>query len=571
MEDAALSKEELLDQIRMLKIKNARLKQKIDSFVKEDKIYKKYNIDSSVMKTILDAMPSAVAIINANEQKFSYLNQRAMELYGVDYLGQDLESHSAKIHATKPDGTPYPNEEMPVFYSLLYGREVRNKNMIMEKQDGTKIPIMVSTAPIFDSDGKVTAAITIFDDVTTMMEYEDKLKKSEEKYRYLFDAIDKGFAILEVMFDKENNPLDYKIVELNPAYEKQTGLLRKDVLGKTASQLHFDPEKFWVKKFGRVAVTGESASFVHKSKSLNKWFRVNAFKITIEKNCSKVGVLFTDVTEDVNYTNRMEELIKMQDDLYVNVSHELKTPLNVIFSANQMMDVYLKEGLTQDNMEKLLTYNTNIKQNCYRLTKLINNIVDLSKSNSGLLKLNLTNVNIVSLIENIVESISEYVNSKHLKIIFDTNAEEKIMACDQDKIERVMLNLISNAIKFSNTEGQIFVNLICRDDTVEISVKDTGIGIEKRNLDNIFKKFFQENKNLHRNTEGTGIGLSLIKSLVELHGGKISVESQVNKGSTFKVVLPAKTIKSHEIIDQADPYENKIETIKIEFSDIYSI
>ena len=133
MEDAALSKEELLDQIRMLKIKNARLKQKIDSFVKEDKIYKKYNIDSSVMKTILDAMPSAVAIINANEQKFSYLNQRAMELYGVDYLGQDLESHSAKIHATKPDGTPYLNEEMPVFYSLLYGREVRNKNMIMEK------------------------------------------------------------------------------------------------------------------------------------------------------------------------------------------------------------------------------------------------------------------------------------------------------------------------------------------------------------------------------------------------------------------------------------------------------
>ena len=90
-------------------------------------------------------------------------------------------------------------------------------------------------------------------------------------------------------------------------------------------------------------------------------------------------------------------------------------------------------------------------------------------------------------------------------------------------------------------------------------------------MDNIFKKFFQENKNLHRNSEGTGIGLSLIKSLVELHGGKISVESQVNKGSTFKVVLPAKTIENHEIVDQADPYENKIETIKIEFSDIYSI
>jgi signal transduction histidine kinase len=180
-------------------------------------------------------------------------------------------------------------------------------------------------------------------------------------------------------------------------------------------------------------------------------------------------------------------------------------------------------------------------------------------------------VDIVEVIENIVQSITEYVKSKELKIVFDTNVEERIIACDPDKIARIMLNLISNAIKFSNPNGEIFVNIISKAETVEITVKDTGIGIEKQNLDNIFNRFYQENKSLSRNAEGSGIGLSLIKSLVELHGGNINVESEVNKGSIFKVELPARTIERQEFREQINPMNNKIETIKIEFSDIYSV
>jgi len=271
------------------------------------------------------------------------------------------------------------------------------------------------------------------------------------------------------------------------------------------------------------------------------------------------------------HNQKLEELIKIQDELYVNVSHELKTPLNVIFSANQVMYMYLKSDSIEDKKDKLFNYNNSIKQNCYRLTKLINNIVDLSKSNSGLLMLNLCNVNIVDVVENIVQSVSEYVKSKELKIIFDTNVEEKIIACDPDKIERVMLNLISNAIKFSKPNGEIFVNVLDKDSTVEISVKDTGRGIEKQNLDYIFNRFYQEDKSLSRNAEGTGLGLSLIKSLVELHNGNISVESEINKGSIFKVELPARTIECEVLREQPNSLNSKIETIKIEFSDIYSI
>ena len=183
--------------------------------------------------------------------------------------------------------------------------------------------------------------------------------------------------------------------------------------------------------------------------------------------------------------------------------------------------------------------------------------------------LDLSNVDIVEVIRSIIRSVSAYVTSKELNIIFETNVEEKVIACDPYKIERIMLNLISNAIKFSNANGEIFITILSKDDTVETTVRDTGTGIEKQHLDNIFKRFYQENKSLSRNAEGSGIGLSLIKSLVELHGGTISVESEINEGSTFKFILPAILTENQPNKKQLISLDNKIETIRIEFSDIY--
>jgi len=272
-----------------------------------------------------------------------------------------------------------------------------------------------------------------------------------------------------------------------------------------------------------------------------------------------------------NSSNKIKETLEIQDEIFANVSHELKTPLNVIFSANQLIEFYLKNSLLEDNKEKIFKNINIIKQNCYRFIKLINNIVDISKMNSGFFRVNLSNENIVDVTENIVQSISEYINGKDISIIFDTNTEEKIIACDPEKIERIILNLISNAIKFTNKDGCIFVNLIDKGDTVEIEVKDTGIGIKEKYLNNIFGRFEQVDKSLSRNAEGSGIGLSLVKSIVEMHDGKISVESKVGEGSIFKIELPVKTIEKTEVIEQSKSTNNKIEMINIEFSDIYSI
>ena len=435
-------------------------------------------------------------------------------------------------------------------------------------KDGTQIIIDIYRTIVRDSKGEIIGFIIAIRDVSESYKYENELKKSEERYRYLYNSIDEGLAIIEMIFDKDNNPVDFRHIELNPAFEKQMGIKIKNALGKTAKELKFGFEDAWYEIFGKVVLTGKPIRFIREVKSLNKWVNVYAFRIDLGSS-NRVAVLFNDITEDVLHYQKIEEIIKIQDDLYVNVSHELKTPLNVIFSANQLMDIYLASNSLEEKRDKLIDYNKSIKQNCYRLTRLINNIVDLSKSNSGLLVLDLSNVDIVEVIRSIIRSVSAYVTSKELNIIFETNVEEKVIACDPYKIERIMLNLISNAIKFSNPNGEIFITILSKDDTVEITVRDTGTGIEKQHLDNIFKRFYQENKSLSRNAEGSGIGLSLIKSLVELHGGTISVESEINEGSTFKFILPAITTENQSNKKQLISLDNKIETIRIEFSDIY--
>ncbi len=259
---------------------------------------------------------------------------------------------------------------------------------------------------------------------------------------------------------------------------------------------------------------------------------------------------------------------KVQGEFLVNVSHELKTPLNVIYSTAQLFDMYCKSGSLDEKKESIIKYIDAMKLNSYRLSKLINNIVDISKIEAGFFKLNLSNNNIVKVVEEIVMSVTTFTESKGLSIIFDTDIEEKIIACDTEKIERIVLNLISNAIKFSDEGDEILVDIKDKKEFIEISVKDNGIGIEDKYLEMIFDRFKQVDKSLSRNTEGTGVGLSLVKSIVELHGGSIIAESEFGKGSKFTVMIPSgKVLKENKIY--SSKVRNEDEIIRVELSDIF--
>ncbi len=390
--------------------------------------------------------------------------------------------------------------------------------------------------------------------------------KIKNRYKTLFNSIDEGICIIDIIFDENKNPIDFFYVEMNSEFKKMINY--QNCLGRLATEVSPNVLRDRINTFARVALTGESQRFESKSyQKPNSWISIYAFKID-EKNDTTIALLIKDITKDVREKEDLKRSLEAHDEVFANIAHELKTPLNVIFSANQLMELYIKNNSMKKDIMLKRIYT--IKQNCYRFTKLISNIVDLSKIDTGFFKLNLSNENIVQIVEDIVQSVSEFVKFRDLNIIFDTDVEEKIIACDPEKIERIILNLISNAIKFTNPGGSIYVNVIDKKELVQINVRDTGVGIEKRNLTKIFKRFNKLDRTLSRNSEGSGIGLSLVEGLVDLHEGKIRVESEINKGTTFKILLPARTIKEN-IQKESKTISDKVEKIKIEFSDIYSI
>lgn len=287
--------------------------------------------------------------------------------------------------------------------------------------------------------------------------------------------------------------------------------------------------------------------------------------ITEKKEVEKLKVDFEESRKRLSETLEFNKLIT---EFFSNISHELKTPLNVILGAVQVLKLYSRDDMPMYDMHK--KYLKIMKQNCYRLLRLVNNLIDMSKIDSGFFKLHLSNYNIVSIVEDITLSVADYVENRGVSLIFDTDVEEKMMACDPDKIERIMLNLLSNAIKFTNPGDEIIVNMMDKEDYILISVKDTGIGIPEDKLQTIFERFRQIDKTIKRNREGSGIGLSLVKSLIELHEGDIRINSKLGEGSEFIIELPVKALIDEDSKDSSIMYESKVERIDIEFSDIYA-
>lgn len=261
---------------------------------------------------------------------------------------------------------------------------------------------------------------------------------------------------------------------------------------------------------------------------------------------------------------------KLKSEFFANVSHEFRTPLNILLSNLQLINHYVKTGDIKSDTKDINKYMGTMKQNCYRLLRLINNLIDMTKIASGYMHPIMKNCDIVKEVRDIVLSISEYAESKGLALNFYSNTESLITACDPEKMERIMLNLLSNAVKFTNKGGTITVTLNCSPDKTIITVSDTGIGIPEDKLASVFDRFSQVDMSLSKSYEGSGIGLSLVRSLVEMHGGNISVQSEPSKGSEFVITLPVQLAEEDETSIKSVLTDQKCfnENINIEFSDI---
>lgn len=355
-----------------------------------------------------------------------------------------------------------------------------------------------------------------------------------------------------------------------------TGKLVKDFLeednkipkfvdGKNTNRLIFNQEQMYIHNIKRsilpkdVEIISKTDSFFEKYKDLIIFvaiifiFVIVHYIVTIQAN------------KKLKEAKKIaEEASNSKSNFIANISHELRTPVTVIYSSVQLLKKHAESNCNIDKNILMSSANM-IEQNSNRLTRLINNIIDVAKADTGFKSLILQNVEIINFIESTVQSVAHFAKTKDIEIVFDTQIEELIIAVDLDKIDRIILNLLSNAIKFSYNGGSIFVDLDCNEDIFTISVKDSGIGIAQENIKLIFDKFMQIDNGFTRLNEGSGIGLSLVKSFVSLHNGKIDVKSELGKGTCFTIYIPRKVIDNGKVIYSNPSEYNNLMT---EFSDI---
>ena len=294
------------------------------------------------------------------------------------------------------------------------------------------------------------------------------------------------------------------------------------------------------------------------------YYKVTKIPITDDLE-NVVGIL--SIMKDKSHKYELERL---RDRFFSNIKHEFRTPLNMIFSSIQLLDYKCKICKIGNCKDCFINNLQLININSLRILKLSNNFIDLTNIQAGCMDLNFRNHDIVSFVESICDNINNYKKFNGISLIFDTSVEEHILRFDTDKIERVILNLISNAIKFNIPQGYVYVSLIVEEKYINISIKDTGIGINENKIDSIFESFSDVENRLTKVSEGSGVGLALSKALVEMHDGKISVNSKLGNGSEFIISLPNIINEREEVdISYYKVDRNSLEKIKMELSDIY--
>ena len=251
---------------------------------------------------------------------------------------------------------------------------------------------------------------------------------------------------------------------------------------------------------------------------------------------NKTLQLTKEMEKNDKLLKKVIELEKRKNNYFVNLSHELRTPLNVISSTEQLVTELnkSKDGIGKSKLNGCMQV---VRRNTKRLLNLINNIIDTTKIESGSYQLNIREHDIVYIVEEATLSLKDYIERKGIELIIDPEMEEKIIKCDEHEIERCIVNLVSNAAKFTPEGGTIEVTIEDLDEKVKIIVKDTGIGIDKKYHDSIFNRFNQVVDQGAESKGGSGLGLTITKQIIDMHGGKIYVESELGKGCKFIIIL----------------------------------
>lgn len=369
---------------------------------------------------------------------------------------------------------------------------------------------------------------------------ENALRVSEERYRALFNSIDAGYAILEMLFDDSGAAVDARYLQVNPAFARQAGLI--DVEGRTLHALVPGIETVWVETFGTVALTGLPVRLEQYSEALRRWFDIYAFRLG-PPQARQVAVLFNDTTERKNTESALiaakaeaDAANLAKSKFLLNMSHELRSPLSSILGFTQLIEGGQPRPTPaqQDSVEQIL-------QAGWYLLSLINEMLDLTSIESGKMILTSRALSMADVLDDCRALIEPQAKRRGIQVGFPVLDRPFLVQADPVRTKQVLINLLTNAIKYNRVSGRVDVRCTAApEQCVRISVEDTGQGLTPAQLDQLFDPFNRLGQEVG-DQPGTGIGLVICKRLMELMGGRIGVDSTAGVGSCFWFELATAT------------------------------
>jgi len=427
----------------------------------------------------------------------------------------------------------------------------------------------VTVDPILDEGNNLTGAVHIVADITERKLAEKELIQSEAKFRSIFDKSPVGSVIVG---------LDKSFIRCNAAFCNYLNYKENELIGKKISDVTFPEDTDFGMKEMEQIVNGEIESTIIQKRYLRKdggivWCEV---KISLVRDENNKPLFFLPVIQDITTRKQAEQdLIKAKEKaeeserlksaFLANMSHEIRTPMNGILGFAWLLKQPLLSGEEQQEYISL------IEKSGTRMLNIINDVVNISKVESGLMNVSLSVTDINEQIDYIYNFFRPEAKQKgiHISVKNSLPAKEAFINTDKEKVYAILTNLVKNAIKFTS-EGSIELGCDKKDNELEFYVKDSGIGIPQEQKEIIFERFRQGSELLSRKYEGAGLGLSISKAYVEMLGGKIWVESEYGKGTVFYFTIPYLAAEGKPFIKnvaQPDNSENKLKNLKILIAD----
>ncbi len=483
---------------------------------------------------ILEQMPAGVLIAAAPSARILMGNKRMEEILGYA-LDNAAPAEAYRERGRHRDGRPLCPEDWPLVRAVRDGTVTTREHIEYVRPDGRVAILSINAAPIRDAQGRIVAGVSIHTDVTAQVESEAALRESEDRFRTLMDLAPSAMAV----------HVAGKLVYVNRegarlmAAESPEQLIGRQVL----EFVHPDSLPVAMANMRRVLETGKPSQAIAE-----KFIRLDGSVIDVEVTAipltyqgqGAVQIAIQDVGARKKAEDQRLELEALRQaevlkDQFISIlSHELRTPINAIMGFGSILDDEVAGALTEQQHQ----YLRKILLGAESLLYLVNDLLDMSRIQAGKFSLERYPMQLATLTSEVCERLSPLADQKNLELRSEVPGDLPEVVADAQRIGQVLLNLINNAIKFTPPGGTIRVRASVTGNSIRVEVVDTGIGISAQDLPRLFRPFTQLDMSSTRAAGGTGLGLSISKALVEAHGGKIGVESELGEGSTFWFTLP---------------------------------